>query len=96
VSEPAPVPAAPRRLRVAVIAVDPLRRAGLESIIRNAGHVLSDDTERTDVLLTDGVAPGSGPPTVMLGGSDSDALGVLPRDAAPEQIEAAIRAVAAG
>ena len=40
--------------------------------------------------------PQTGPPAVITGGTNSSQPGVLPRDASPEQIDAAIRAVAAG
>jgi two-component system nitrate/nitrite response regulator NarL len=86
----------PRPVRVAVIAADPVRQAGLASIVWTAGHIVSDEPHDADVLLTDGVAPGGGPPAVMLGVNDGSAPGVLPPDASPEQIDAAIRAVAAG
>ena len=95
-SEGAQQPAARRSLRVAITAADPVRRTGLTAIVWKAGHAISDNPEEADVVLVDGVAPDSGPPAVMLGGSDSAQPGVLPRDATPEQIDAAIRAVAAG
>ena len=94
-SEPAHAQPIRRILRVFVSAADPVRQAGLESIIGATGHAVSDDPNDADVVLTDGVAPGTGPPVVMLGESDG-AQGVLPGDASAEQIEAAIRAVAAG
>jgi hypothetical protein len=40
--------------------------------------------------------PGAGPPTVTLRGNDASQLGLLARDASPEQIDATIRGVAAG
>jgi two-component system, NarL family, nitrate/nitrite response regulator NarL len=96
-SENAQRPAARRVLRVAVTADDPLRRTGLAAIVWNAGHVISESSDDADVVLADVRAPRSGPPTVTLGGdNDSDQPGVLPGDASAEQIDAAIRAVAAG
>jgi DNA-binding CsgD family transcriptional regulator len=95
-NENARQPAAHRTLRVAVAAADSARRAGLTAIVWNAGHAISENSDDADVLLADGVAPGSGPPAVTLGGNDAGQPGVLPRDASPEQIDAAIRAVAAG
>jgi DNA-binding CsgD family transcriptional regulator len=89
--------AAPRRaLRVAVIAADPVRQAGLASIVWTAGHAVCEDANDADIVLADGVRPDPGPPVVTLGDTDGTQPGVLPRDASPEQIDAAIRAVAAG
>jgi len=95
-SETAHAQSTRRVLRVFVSAVDPVRQAGLVSIVGEAGHAVSNDANDADVLLTDGVAPGTGPPIVMLGESDGAQSGMLPRDASAEQIDAAIRAVAAG
>ena len=95
-SEGAQQPAPRRVLRVAIAAVDPVRRAGLAAIVTAAGHAISDELEEADVVLANDVAPGTGPPAVILGGSDAAQAGVLMRDASPEQIDAAIRAVAAG
>jgi two-component system nitrate/nitrite response regulator NarL len=89
-------PAERRVLRVAVTAADPVRRTGLAAIVWNAGHVISESSDDADVVLADGAAPGSGPPAVTLGGDDADQPGLLPRDASADQIDAAIRAVAAG
>ena len=91
-----PHPAPRRVLRVAIAAADPVRRAGLASIVWNAGHAVSDDVESADVVLADSVAPDASPPAVILGGGDASQPGLLPRDAPPEQIDAALRAVAAG
>lgn len=95
-SETAHPGATRRALRVTVIAADPVRQAGLASIVGSAGHTVSDDPNGADVVLADGVVPGAGLPVVALGGSDGSHLGVLPRDASPAQIDAAICAVAAG
>jgi DNA-binding CsgD family transcriptional regulator len=95
-SETALQPAPRRVLRVAVSAADPVRQTGLTAIVWNAGHVISESLDNADVVLADGVAPGSGPPAVTLGGNDAAQPGLLPRDASADQIDAAIRAVAAG
>ena len=87
----------PRRvLRVAIAAADPVRRTGLTAIVLNAGHAISDDADVADVVLADSIVPGSGLPAVTLGGNDTMQRGLLPRDASPDQIDAAIRAVAVG
>ena len=51
----------------AVAAVDPVRRAGLTSIVWTAGHAVNDGVNDADVVLADGVSPGAGQPTVTLG-----------------------------
>jgi DNA-binding CsgD family transcriptional regulator len=95
-SETASQPALRRVLRVAIAAADSVRQTGLTAIVWNAGHVISENLDNADVVLADGVAPGSGPPAVTLGGNDAAQPGLLPRDASADQIDAAIRAVAAG
>lgn len=84
------------RLRVAVAAADPARRTELASILWNAGHEISESPEDADVVLADGVQPDTTNPIVAFGTVDAGQAGLLPQDASPEQIEAAIRAVAAG
>ena len=95
-SNTAAQPASRRVLRVAIAAADPVRRAGLAAIAAAAGHTISEAPEQADVVLADGIAPGTGPPAVILGGTDTTQPGALSGDASAEQIDAAIRAVAAG
>jgi DNA-binding CsgD family transcriptional regulator len=96
-SEVASKPAAMARLRVAIHAVDLPRRSALSRVVAEAGHVVVDAQDAADVVLADGnCPPGETRPVVMLGGSDPDLPGVLSRDAGASQIDAAIRAVAAG
>jgi DNA-binding CsgD family transcriptional regulator len=92
-SKLAPTP----RLRVAVHAADALRRSALSRVVAEAGHLVVGNEDAADVVLADGAAPpGETRPLVTLGGADHDLGGVLPRDATSSQIDAAIRAVAAG
>lgn len=85
------------RLRVALHAVDALRRAALAKALAEAGHLVVALDDAADVVLADGGCPaGETRFVVALGGNDDDAAGVLPRDADAIQIDAAIRAVAAG
>ena len=83
-------------LRVMIFAADPVRRAGLMVIVSNAGHAISDDPDQADVVLADGVLPATDLPAVTLGGNVPTHAGLLPSDVSPEQIDAAIRAVATG
>ena len=85
------------RLRVAVHGVDALRRAALGRVVVEAGHIVVGLADTADVVLADGDAPpGEVRPVVTLGGVDDNLSALLPRDADPSQIDAAIRAVAAG
>ena len=88
-------------LRVAVHATDPVRRRGLATMLEAAGHVVTDDAP--DVLLCDlmpGVAaPGEAeaPVLALTQAAPADQFaGVLPRAVEATQLDAALRAVAAG
>jgi DNA-binding CsgD family transcriptional regulator len=96
-SEAASKPAPIARLRVAVHAVDLPRRAALSRVVAEAGHVVVGAQDTADVVLADrDCPPGETRPVVLLGGTGHDLPGVLSRDAGASQIDAAIRAVAAG
>jgi two-component system nitrate/nitrite response regulator NarL len=85
------------RLRVAVYAADPLRRSSLGRMVAEAGHVVVGAQDMAELVLADGdCPPGETRPVITLGGADHDLPGVLSRDASASQIDAAIRAVAAG
>ncbi len=93
VSKSAPI----ARLRVAVHAVDLPRRSALSRVVAEAGHVVVGAQDAANVLLADGdCPPGETRPVVILGGTGHDLPAVLSRDADASQIDAAIRAVAAG
>lgn len=83
-------------LRVAVIAADPRRRAELGATVAGFGHRIVEDSADADVVLALDAAPGEGRPVVALGGADIDQAGLLARDASAAQIDAALRAAAAG
>jgi two-component system nitrate/nitrite response regulator NarL len=84
-------------LRVAIATDDPVRRAGLEAIVTGAGHELAASTAEADVVLADTMAIDlDGPAVVTLGVGDVGQSGILPRDACAAQIDAALRAAAAG
>jgi DNA-binding CsgD family transcriptional regulator len=97
----APQPHANAALRVAVVAADPVRRAGLAAIVTDAGHALVAAVEEADVVLADaGDADpefeAGGAAVVALGAAEAGQAALLPKDAGPAQIDAALRAVAAG
>src|SRR5258706_15068815 len=96
-SEAASKPAPVGRLRVAVYAVDLPGRSALSRVVAEAGHVVVGAQDAADVVLADrDCPPGETRPVVILGGAGNDLPGVLSRDADASQIDAAIRAVAAG
>ena len=88
-------------LRVRLLAADPIRHRGLAAMVEQAGFSVTD--EAPDVLLCDS-ADGAAPPAELdapaLVLTDSAApaqvAGVLSRAASPAQLDAALRAVAAG
>jgi DNA-binding CsgD family transcriptional regulator len=82
-------------LRVAVLCEDPARRAELQRIVAEAGHELVELAAAQAVLL-EGALELPDRPTVTLGVSDADQAAALPHDASASQIDAALRAVAAG
>jgi DNA-binding CsgD family transcriptional regulator len=85
------------RLRIAVVASGATAQAGLAALVARSGHEVVELTAAPDAVLTDGTIDGSAPaPTVTIGSVEGDFAGWLPPDATPEQIDAALRAVAAG
>jgi DNA-binding CsgD family transcriptional regulator len=85
------------RLRVAVFAADAAAAGRLAELVTLSGHEAVGRTETADAVLTDGsAAPASGLPIVALGPSEAEFAGLLPAEAGPAQVDAALRAVAAG
>jgi DNA-binding NarL/FixJ family response regulator len=83
--------------RVAVFATEPGRRATLSRWVRDFGHVVVMASEDPSIVLTDGIVVATGNlPTVALGMDSEGYQARLPSDALPEQIDAALRAVAVG
>jgi|SRR5882672_397598 len=99
-----PEPTVGQGLRVAVIAADPKRRLELVRLVGAAGHTVEAETSGSpgdgvnaaDVVLADRDIPVTLTPVVTLGADDRDQAGSLPRDATGVQIDAALRAAAAG
>jgi len=86
-----------QRLRVAVHTDNPLRRTALGKMIAEAGHMVVDLKDEADIVLADGSRPSEEARNVIgLGIADDRLRGALPREADARQIDAAIRAVAAG
>lgn len=88
-------------LQVRLAVTDPVRRRGLSAMLAASGHTVAG--EAADVVLCD-LLPGSTPPPeaeapvlALTDGPAPDHLaGVLPRAVEPVQLDAALRAVAAG
>src|SRR5262249_36549612 len=78
------------RLRVTVYSNDALRKSALIAIVGNAGHCVSETPDEADVIVEDGTLIRLSEP------DDAEVAGTLPVHATPEQIIAAIQAVAAG
>ena len=89
-------PAVPLQLRVAVAAVDPATARRLADRVAESGHMPVPANEPADAGVSDGLTSAAGVPVVALGVEDGDFAGVLPNDAGPAQLDAALRAVAAG
>ena len=85
------------QLRVAIYAPGSPRRETLRRLVVEGGHIVVSDRDFADVILSDGDPPSSEVrPTVALGGADHESLGLLPREANAQQIDAALRAVVVG
>lgn len=89
-------PAVPLRLRVAVAAIDPAMVRRLADRVAESGHTPVPAGEPADARVSDGLTAAGGVPVVAIGVEDGDFAGVLPNDAGPAQLDAALRAVAAG
>jgi DNA-binding CsgD family transcriptional regulator len=93
----APAADLPRRLRVAVAAADPATAKRLAALAAGAGHEVVAGADAADAVLTDGSGDAvAGAPIVALGGVEGDFAGLLPAEAGPAQLDAALRAVAVG
>ena len=89
--------AVPLRLRVAVSAAGAAVARRLVALIAAAGHDLVAASGAADVVVSDGcAAPAAGRPVVAIGAGEGDFAGLLPEDAGPAQLDAALRAAAAG
>jgi two-component system, NarL family, nitrate/nitrite response regulator NarL len=92
----APRPESPRRLRVAVLA-RAAEAPRFAALVARVGHEIAAANDRAAVALTDGSADAPpGIPAVILGAAEGDVAGWLPADATPAQLDAALRAAAAG
>ena len=87
----------PSRLRVAVVASHASVRSQLASLVAQSGHEVVELTAAPDAILTDRAIDGLPPaPVVAIGPVERDLAGRLQPDPTARQIDAALRAVAAG
>jgi DNA-binding CsgD family transcriptional regulator len=87
----------PLRLRVAVSAAGPAAARRLAALVVDAGHDMVAVSGGADVIVSDGCAvPTAGRPVVAIGAGEGDFAGLLAADAGPAQLDAALRAAAAG
>jgi DNA-binding NarL/FixJ family response regulator len=93
----APAAGIPQRLRIAVLASNPATQDRLATLVEQCGHQLVEATASPDAVLTDGAAATGLPAaSVAVGAVGEEFAGWLPPDAGAAQIDAALRAVAAG
>jgi DNA-binding CsgD family transcriptional regulator len=93
------LPGADHVLRVAVRSSDTFRRSAIAHLAVAAGHVVVEKPNDADVVVYLGRSEfeeSEAHRAVVIGHAAGDAAAVLPQDASPVQIDAAIRAVAAG
>ncbi len=87
----------PRLLHVAVAAADRATARRLAALAAEAGHQIVAATDAADAILTDGSIDAMfEAPVVALGAAAGDFAGLLPTGVGPAQLDAALRAVAAG
>jgi len=84
-------------LRVAVLASSPAEQGRLAALVGQCGHRIVGPGASPDAVLTDGTAAATLPAAAVAIGAVNEAFaGLLPPDAAAAQVDAALRAVAAG
>lgn len=83
-------------LHVAVIAADPVRQADMAARVALAGHTVSDVGDAAIVLADGAAGVPFGLPILRLAASSDDGASTLPASLSPAQLDAGLRAVAAG
>jgi two-component system, NarL family, nitrate/nitrite response regulator NarL len=96
-SERAVQPVSADAIRVAVIAPEPQQRRKFEHIVSTAGHVPVATTEEANIVLSvERSSDALDEFAIVLRTDALDRAAVLPEQATPAQIDAAVRAVAVG
>ena len=85
-------------IRVFICVADGSRRKSLSRLVAECGHVVVADPNTADVVLAEGGDPleHARCPVVVIGDGEDDVAGALSRGANASQVDAALRAVAAG
>lgn len=92
-----PVESPAQKLRIAIAARGEERVAALTTLLHSLGHEVVNGTEQPDAVLAYQHLPEEQRrPTVVLGGTDGEAAGLLPENAGAAQIDAALHAVVRG
>jgi DNA-binding NarL/FixJ family response regulator len=86
----------PGQLRVAVVSSNGAAHDRLASLVAQCGHQLVEAAASPDAVLTDGAAAVLPAAAVAVGAIGGEFAGWLPPDAGAAQVDAALRAVAAG
>src|SRR5204863_1758314 len=93
----AAVAGVPDRLRVAVLASNAAAQDRLASLVAQCRHQVVEAAASPDAVLTDGAPDAALPASaVAIGAAGGEFAGWLPPDAGVAQVDAALRAVAAG
>jgi DNA-binding CsgD family transcriptional regulator len=93
----APAAGIPQHLRIAVLASNAAAHDWLATLVAQCGHRLVEAAASPDAVLTDGAADAVLPAAaVVVGAVSGEFAGGLPLDAGAVQVDAALRAVAAG
>jgi DNA-binding CsgD family transcriptional regulator len=95
-SESAPTLRALGTLRVAIVATDLRVRAELIGLLSGAAPAVVDTMDEADVVLCAAEVPRTDKPLVTIGAIDRGQAAALPSHASPAQVDAALRAAAAG
>jgi two-component system nitrate/nitrite response regulator NarL len=86
-------------LRIRLHTADPVRRIGLTAILERAAHVVTEETPDVEVCDSSSTPPpheAEAPVVTLTTNPQTATAGVLAPDATAEQLDAAVRAVAAG
>lgn len=86
----------PQPLRVWLVTENPARRQELTELLHSLGHIVAKSSDDAFVVMAEGVVPATSRPVLTLGLAGTSAEGSLPVGASVAQVDAGLRAVAAG
>ncbi len=88
--------AVPFNIRTRIVSSAPARTSALSTILAALGHAVVTEAGEAEVVLADHAVPPRNVPAVVIGAGFDGHEGWLPDGASAGQIDAALRAVAAG